>query len=44
MSEKKIIINDGSIQKGGQNVATSQVTSRPPPPTPTRPAGGSDKK
>jgi hypothetical protein len=37
MSEKKIIINDGSIQKGGQNIGTSQVATRPPKPTPTRP-------
>ena len=40
MSEEKpttrIIINEGSVIKGGTNT-TSQVTSRPPPPTPTKP-------
>jgi len=40
MSEKKpttrVVINGGSVQKGGQNT-TSQVTTRPPAPTPTKP-------
>jgi hypothetical protein len=40
MSEKKpttrVVINEGSVQKGGQNT-TSQVTTRPPAPTPTKP-------
>ena len=30
------IINEGSVMKGGQN-PTSQITSRPPPPAPTKP-------
>lgn len=34
--ESRVIINDGSVMKGGQNT-TSQVESRPPPPTPTKP-------
>jgi hypothetical protein len=40
MSDKtpttRVIINDGSVIKGGTNT-TSQVTVRPPPPTPTKP-------
>jgi hypothetical protein len=30
-------LREGKINKGGQNVFPSQVTTRPPPPTPTRP-------
>jgi hypothetical protein len=40
MSEKKVVINDGSVQKGGQNT-TSQVSQRPPPPTATKPTAKS---
>lgn len=43
MAEKKIVINEGSVQKGGQNTAQSQVASRPPAPTPTRPSSEKSK-
>lgn len=40
MSEKKpttrVVINEGSVNKGGQNTS-SQVAVRPPPPKPTKP-------
>ena len=44
MTEKKINLNEGSVQKGGKNPSQSQVVSRPPPPTPTRPSGGKNSK
>jgi hypothetical protein len=32
---KRIIIQEGSVQKGGKNT-TSEIKNRPPPPKPTK--------